>query len=130
MTSAVSQHEGMPKNICVLHASTLKQAKYYLKVMFDISDDYYQHGTLTPIYGNGQGSTNSSTAWLNISNYMLKCHRQQANGANYLDPTRTYQTRIFIVSFVDDMNLFSNMFETNHPENFARILLKLQQDTQ
>ena len=74
ITSAVSQQEGMPKNICVLHASTLKQAKYYLKVMFDISDDYYQHGTFTPIYGNGQGSTNSSSAWLYISNYILKCH--------------------------------------------------------
>ena len=42
----------------------------------------------------------------------------------------THQTRIFIVGLVDDMNLFSNIFETNHPENFAYMLRKFQQDTQ
>ena len=26
--------------------------------MFDISNDYYQHGTLTQTYSNGQGFTN------------------------------------------------------------------------
>ena len=31
LTSAVSQTEGMPKTLCVLHAKTLEQAKYHLK---------------------------------------------------------------------------------------------------
>ena len=64
LTSAISQTEGMPKTICVLHAKTLEEAKYYLKTMFDVSDEFYKNGTFTPIYGNGQGSTNSPSAWL------------------------------------------------------------------
>ena len=62
LTSATIQTEGMPRTICILHAETLKKAKYYLKVMFGVSEKYYQHGVFTPIYGNGQGSTNSPSA--------------------------------------------------------------------
>ena len=39
LTSVVSQHNGMPKFICILHDFTLLQAKYHLKVMFNLSGE-------------------------------------------------------------------------------------------
>ena len=61
----------MPKTICVAHAKTLEEAKYYLKLMFNITHEFYQHSTLTLINGNGQGSTNYPAAWLFIHNIIL-----------------------------------------------------------
>ena len=81
----------MPKTICVLHAKTLEQAKYYLKIMFEVSEEHYSHSQFTPIYGNGQGSTNSTHAWLFISNDIFKCHSQEATGASYSAQRKIFQ---------------------------------------
>ena len=129
LTSATSQVNGMPKSICIVHAKTLQEAKYHLKIMLNISEEYYQNGELTPIYGNGQGSTNSPSAWLFISNVIFKCHRKKAHGSYYADPQRLHSVHLYITGFVDDINIFNNLFLTSHVE--AKDLIeRLQKDTQ
>ena len=78
--------------------------------MHNISEEWYQHSSLTPIFGNGQGSTNSPNAWLFISNNIIKCYKKEATGATYSDPERQHQLTIHIAGFVDDKTLFSNCF--------------------
>ena len=129
LTSAISQHNGMPATICILHASTLEQAKYYLKVMFNVSDRWYQHSSITPIFGNGQGSTNSPNAWLFISNKIVKCYKHQAHGAVYSDPEEHHKIAIHIAGFVDDKTLFSNCFYCLDSE-VEEVISRLKEDTQ
>jgi hypothetical protein len=117
----------MPKTICVLHAKTLEKAKYYLKVMFEVSDKFYQHGSFTPIYGNGQGSTNSPSAWLFISNNIFKCHCKHANGAYYTDPDNETEVQLYLAGFVDDINIYANKF-TSTTMDATTLINNLQRD--
>ena len=119
----------MPKTICVLHAKTLEQAKYYLKIMFEVSEEFYSHSQFTPIYGNGQGSTNSTHAWLFISNDIFKCHSREASGALYNDPTKNLSVSLYLAGFVDDINLYANLFQMNK-DDVHSLIQQLQNDIQ
>ena len=72
LTSLTSNSYGLPKTVCILHANTLEATKYHLKHLFKVSKEHYQHSTLIPIYGNGQGSANSPAVQLFISNFLFK----------------------------------------------------------
>ena len=58
MTPDMSQLKRIPRTICIFHIKTIEEAKYHLELMFNVTNEFYQHSTLTPIYRNGQGSTN------------------------------------------------------------------------
>ena len=72
VSSLVARKFGMHKNVTFVHAKTLENAKYRLKTALGVSDEYYQHCKLFPIYGSGQGATNSPQIWLAISSVL--CH--------------------------------------------------------
>ena len=127
MTYTISQLEGMSETICVLHVKTLEEAKYHLKLIFNVTNEFYQHSTLTPIYGNGQRSTNSPTAWLFVSNIIFKCYQKHAHGASYQDPENCNKIHLYLLGFVDDINLYNNLFYVNQNDtpnyyyNYTRI---------
>eukprot|EP00957_Ditylum_brightwellii_P159116 12109756-Ditylum_brightwellii.AAC.1 len=62
VSSLVAQNFGLHKNVTFTHATTLEKAKYCLETALGVSDEYYQHCLLYPIYGSGQGATNSPQA--------------------------------------------------------------------
>jgi hypothetical protein len=43
---------GCPWEAVKMHANTLENAKYYLKTKQGISNNYYSHSEVTPVYGN------------------------------------------------------------------------------
>ena len=43
LASAVSQLNAIPKTVCLVHAKTLKEATYYLKVLLKISAEHYKY---------------------------------------------------------------------------------------
>lgn len=49
ITSVVTQNKHCLKRNCVLYTKTLEEAKYYLKIMFDVSNKYYKNGSFIPI---------------------------------------------------------------------------------
>ena len=115
--------------MCILHANTLEAAKYHLKHLFKVSEDHYQHSTLIPIYGNGQGSANSPAVWLFISNVLFKCQHYHGHGTVYTDPANTIKTRICVVGFVDDTTIYVNNFYQKHT-SVERLVTILCNDTQ
>ena len=119
----------MPKTICVAHAKTLEEAKYNLKLMFNVTDEFYQHSTLRPIYGNGQESTISPAAWLFISNVIFKCHQKHAHGVSYQDLEKRNKINLYLSGFVDDINLYSNLFYVNH-NDILHLLQQLHEHAQ
>eukprot|EP00957_Ditylum_brightwellii_P176879 13473354-Ditylum_brightwellii.AAC.1 len=59
VANLIGRKKGLHKNITFVHAKTLAKAKFKLKTALGVSDDNYQHCEMFPIYGTGQGSTNS-----------------------------------------------------------------------
>eukprot|EP00957_Ditylum_brightwellii_P089964 6851272-Ditylum_brightwellii.AAC.1 len=57
LANLIGKKKGLHRNITFVHAKILSKAKYKLKTVLGVSEDFYQHCTAFPIYGTGQGST-------------------------------------------------------------------------
>ena len=62
-----SQKYGMHKNVCIVQATTLEEAKYHLRKQHIFTEEFYQHCQAYPIYGTRQGSGSSPMLWIIIS---------------------------------------------------------------
>eukprot|EP00957_Ditylum_brightwellii_P011988 904488-Ditylum_brightwellii.AAC.1 len=68
-----------------VHAQTLEEAKFKLKTVLEVSDEFYQHCQAFPIYDMGQYSTKSPTIWLMTSSTLFNIHDELGNGASFCD---------------------------------------------
>ena len=66
-----SQKYGMHKNVCIVQATTLEEAKYHLHNQHSVTEEYYQHCKVYPIYGIGQGSGSSPVLLIIISSILI-----------------------------------------------------------
>ena len=63
---------GMPPNVVRLHSEALQFMKYTVKTMYGVSESNY-HGTIfEPLFGTGQGSGASPSAWLSLVVLLLQ----------------------------------------------------------
>jgi len=117
------------RNIIFVHAKTLAEAKFKLKTALEVSDDYYQHCKMFPIYGTGQGSTNSPTILLIISSTLFDIHKELSNRATFSDTVQEIEVHITLVGFVDDVTGQTNDFynEDVTPEELIHLM---QEDAQ
>eukprot|EP00957_Ditylum_brightwellii_P161633 12306389-Ditylum_brightwellii.AAC.1 len=86
MSSLVARKKGMHKNVICVHTTTLEEAKYHLKTALGVSEGYYSHCKIFPIYGSGQGTTNSLQTWLIISSMVCAIYEESAHGAAFNSP--------------------------------------------
>jgi hypothetical protein len=70
-----------------------------------LPDEDYPHCHLHPIYGTGQGNTNSPVIWVQISSRLFDAHTTRERGANFVNPDGSYHLKVFMVGFVDDAAL-------------------------
>jgi hypothetical protein len=115
-------------SLCFIHASFLQKAKYFLKTNLGLSEEEYSHCRLHPIYGTGQGSTNS-VIWVLISSRRFDAHAATAYGATFSSPDRSLQLQIFMIGFVDDSNACVNDFH-NTDQSPNTLLARAQADAQ
>eukprot|EP00957_Ditylum_brightwellii_P135139 10303033-Ditylum_brightwellii.AAC.1 len=101
--SLVARKKGLHKNVMFAHSQTLEQAKYRLKTALGLSEEYYQHCKTFPIYGSGQGATNSPGIWLTISSTIGNICEQSANDAEFISPDKAIALVLAILGFVDDV---------------------------
>ena len=71
LASLIGCKHGIHKHVVFMNARTLKEAKYKLKTLLGVSDEFYQNCTAYPIYGTGQGSVNSPVIWLIVSSTLF-----------------------------------------------------------
>jgi hypothetical protein len=74
IASLLGRRHGLHRDIIFVHARTLKEAKYKLKTVLGVSEDFYSHCEFFPIYGTGQGSANSPVIWTIVSSALFECH--------------------------------------------------------
>eukprot|EP00957_Ditylum_brightwellii_P145386 11071152-Ditylum_brightwellii.AAC.1 len=123
----VARKKGLHKNAIFMHAQMLEQAKYRLKTVLGVIKEYYQHCTTFPIYGSGQGATNSLGIWLTISVIIGDTYEQSANGAEFISPDKAITLVLAISGFVDDITNLVNKFTDNHATTL-QLLLKTRED--
>ena len=103
---------GMHKNIVIINGKTLKEAKYLLRTVLDISEEHYSHCDLFPIYGSGQGAGNSAGLWGCISCTAFDCYNKHAHGATFSSPDLSVTCKIYMIGFVDDTSSSTNDFDS------------------
>jgi hypothetical protein len=96
MASLLSRSHGLHRNVCLVHARTLQEARYLLKKPL-ISDESYSHCRAFPIYGTGQGPGNSPMIWCFISSMLFDIYQEHALGASYASPDGSTTIRLFML---------------------------------
>ena len=90
-----SRSHGLHHQVALVMGRTLEEVKYHLKTHLGVTDEHYQHCTITPIYGTGQGSANSPTIWLVVSSMLFRCYSKRAHGARFETPDKEICIDIF-----------------------------------
>jgi hypothetical protein len=127
IASLIGRKKGLHRLVTLVHATTLKEAKYKLKTALGVSEAEYSHEDAFPIYGTGQGSTNSPIIWIIISSTLFDIHMKHANGASFCSPDGSVEIAFSIVGFVDDSNCQTNDF-TADPQPSPAALAKLAEE--
>jgi hypothetical protein len=100
---------GMPNNAIRVHAEALQFMKYTVKTVYGISDDTYQGTVFEPLFGTGQGSGASPSAWLTLVVILLHTlDRLIPDRINFtpLDNSRSHSR--LVDAFVDDTSIGFN----------------------
>jgi hypothetical protein len=130
LASLIGRKKGLHTNVAYVHATTLHDAKYKLKTAMGVSTEFYQHCASYPIYGTGQGSTNSPVIWIIISSTLFDIHNQKAHGATFCSPDQSMSISFSIVGFVDDSNCQTNFFRCNDQTSCEHLIAAATHDAQ
>jgi hypothetical protein len=108
--------------VCV-HARFLSQAEYYLKTNLGIcSKEHFQHCETSPIYRNGQGSTNSGCSF---PASCLMSLNSKAHGATFWSPCKEFKIQVCVIGFVVTIIAVSTILVT--PSRFTTTSIKWPQ---
>lgn len=125
-----SRSHGLHRQVALVQGRTLEEIRYHLKTQMGVTDEHYQHCSISPIYGTGQGSGNSPTIWLVVSSILFRCYSAKAYGASFETPDRSIRIDIFRVGFVDDTCGYVNRFLSDVPPTPADLIDLLKHDSQ
>ena len=130
LASLLNRKYGLHRKVVTVHASTLQQARFHLRTINGISDQFYSHSIQFPVYGSGQGSGNSPGIWLFISSTLCDVHNSISHGATFTTPDGTEQVSISMVGFVDDSTGTYNNFQPQTELSFETMMSHMQTDAQ
>ena len=102
LSSLAGRKFGIHRDVVFVHAKTLEEAQYKLKLATRMTDTAYKHCIAFPIHGTGQGSTNSPMIWTFISCTLFDCHAEKAYAMVFTDPSGDIFVRLNMIGFVDD----------------------------
>eukprot|EP00957_Ditylum_brightwellii_P112105 8547721-Ditylum_brightwellii.AAC.1 len=77
LANLIRQKKGLHRSIVFVHASTLEEARFKLKTALRVSEDFYQHCEVFPIYCTGQGRQTNSFYNDNTTPEELICLMQE-----------------------------------------------------
>ena len=102
IASLCGRKYGIHKDVVFVHAKTLEEAEFKLKISTKMSDTSYKHCLKFPIHGTGQGSTNSPTIWCFVSSVLFQCHNLKAHGILFKSPEGEMIVWYHMIRFVDN----------------------------
>ena len=127
----VSQKFGVPAAVTQMNATTLEQATYLVRTELGVSRTGYTHCDSDPIFGTGQGSSNSPAIWLFVSSALMDAYEDWAKSATYATPTEDCSVDVDMVGFVDDNTGQTNdFFGENNRANINAIVDQAMKNAQ
>ena len=127
----VSRKFGVPASVTRTNAKTLEGAHYHIRTELGLSQDCYTHSPEHPIYGTGQGSTNSSSINLFQASVLFDCYDTKAYPATYATPNGKHPTKLGLIGFVDDNGGQINEFNSDgSTETTARLIQNTSRNAQ
>ena len=100
--------QGVSTGICLMCATVLLQAHYFMKTAHGISPGSYTSTFWNPIHGPGQGSRIGPALWVLVSCLMFRAMDSMCQGAQFCDPTQKFSHQRVSDGFVDDVaNVFN-----------------------
>jgi hypothetical protein len=130
LASLINRRYGQHRKVVLVHAITLREARFHLRTKLGYSASSYTHHIQYPIYGSGQGSGNSPSIWLFISSTLCDLHEQLAHGATFISPDGHDKIHISIVGFVDDSTGICNDFQPQSQIDHNELSSRMQHDAQ
>ena len=130
LASLASRKHGVQRTVVMVNAKTLEEAKFKIKTMLGVTEEFYQHCELFPIYGTGQGSGNSPQIWCIISSVLFDCHAERAHGATFESPDRRESITMYMIGFVDDSTSSVNDFFSNTQPDPEVLVGMMREDAQ
>ena len=128
--SLASRSYGQHRSVVFINAATLEDAKYYLKTQLGVSEKFYKHCKIFPIYGSGQGAGNSPGIWCVISSVLFHAYDEKAHGATFCSPQGEIEAQVFMIGFVDDTSGSTNDFNLPKRQSPEHYIVKATKDAQ
>lgn len=125
IASLCGQKFGIHKDVAFIHAKTLEEAKFKLKISTKMLE--YKHCIKFPIHGTGQGSTNSPTIWCFVSSVVFQCHNKKAHGILFKPSEGNMVVRCHIIRFVDNSTCITGRNKNN---TIKMLKEKMREDAQ
>ena len=120
---------GMPTHAVRTHSDALFFMRYTVKTVYGISEDSYQGTVFAPLFGTGQGSGASPSAWLTLVVILLQTlDRLIPDRINFSSPKGDLQHSRLSDAFVDDTYLgFTSSDDTATLESLINRLQAIAQ---
>jgi hypothetical protein len=108
LSMLLCRKQGVPSGTCLMVATVLLYASYFMKTSHGISPGSYTSTFQYPTHGPGQGSRIGPALWVLISCLMFEAMDSLCQGAEFCDPTQAYSHQRTGDGFVDDVaNVFN-----------------------
>jgi len=107
----------------------LTKAKYHLKTLLGISDEYYTSTEEHPVHGSGQGGKGLPGCRVIVSTLIISLMKNKTDGIQFTAPLTSKEINRIIDGFVDDTTLWQNTFKAsmenlNHVEESPAIQIQ------
>ena len=123
VSSLVSRGYGIHRNVIAVHAKTLKEATYALKLANQTTEKSYQHCTQFSIRGVGQGTADVPSIFLFISSQLFKAHSRRAHIMMFRTTDGAISLHIIMIGFVDNTTVITSGF----PQDPIKVIPKRMQ---
>lgn len=127
LAALASRKFGVHESVTKSNFITLRDAEYRVRTDLGLADKGYHHCTEFPIYGTGQGSGNSPAIWCMLSCILFDCYDEKSVPAHYHDITKSIETSLGLLGFVDDCNGQTNSFFSEDTMTNRESLIKQAQ---
>jgi hypothetical protein len=128
LVNLLNRKHGLSASAAKLHSLTLEKMQYFVKTTLGISQQFYQSSDTRPLYGTGQGATDSPVQWGFISVLAFSVLDDESHGLLLRSPDLLTEVLQTISAFVDDSSNYTGDYSgTLDPAGVARLL---EQDAQ
>jgi hypothetical protein len=130
LATIASLRLGMLKEVVMVCAKTLEQAKYRLKTQLKTTEASYQHCDIHPIHGTGQGSGKSPHIWAFVSLALFDAFQERTPGAEFVSFDGRESIKNHMIGFVDDCTQRVNDFRADPQPHSTELTNRMKNEAQ